>query len=98
MRGGDAAADGEAEAAAAIRAAARAFDTVEALEELGQRFGRDARSRVLELHYDAFAVAPRSDAHAAARVGVAHRILEQVAEHLAQAVGVAEHRCRGVPG
>src|SRR5437763_14591644 len=34
VRGGDAAADGETEAAAAVRAAPRTFDAIEALEEL----------------------------------------------------------------
>src|SRR6185295_17135577 len=85
------AADGEAEPGAAIGAAARAFDAVEALEEMRQRRGRHARRRILEVDRHPRAVAPSGDAQAPAAVGVARRVLEQVAEQLGQPIGVAKY-------
>src|SRR5260221_6052428 len=88
----DVAAEGEAEPGAAVGAAARALDAVEALEQVRQRLGGHARRRVLEVDRYARAVAPRRHPQAPAAVGIARRVLQQVAEELRQPVGVAEHR------
>jgi hypothetical protein len=85
--------DVEAEAEAAVVRRRDLAAAVEALEDLAELVGRDADAAVAHRGHELAAVLD-GDADVAAVRRVLHRVLEQIAEHLLEAVAVAEISAR----
>ncbi|STU92704.1 Uncharacterised protein [Klebsiella pneumoniae subsp. ozaenae] len=81
------------EAGAAAGAVARSFRPVKAFAQAGQLLIADAGGAVGEVNHQHPAAAAGGDVQAAAAVGIAQAVLQQIVEELHQAVAVAEdHR------
>ena len=99
----DTARDRQPETRAAEASARRLIGLAERLEELLRDLGRDPGARVgdREAQHDAELALDAVDDGARRHApggGELHRVSEQVQQHLAQAVGVAEHAARDVRG
>src|SRR5262245_22748320 len=93
----EAAGDGEAEASAAMAGAPRVIDAAEPLEDVGATLGGDARSIIGDdERHDAVVLAERQRDRCG---GVAHGVVEQVADDTTELIAVADHLGgRHVPG
>ena len=90
--------DREAEAGAALAALAAALGAPEALEQRVGVVGGQAGAVVAHLEPDLLLPGADADVDRAPGGRVHERVAQQVAEHLAQLVGVAEHDRRAVAG
>src|SRR5437588_12182719 len=91
MRLDDAATDREAQPRSAVGPAARSVGAVKPFEQMRHRLRRDPRIRILDHNAYLPGVAARDDPHATPGIGIAQRVLEQVAERLGQPVAVGEY-------
>src|SRR6267378_8184840 len=78
----DAATDREAQPRSAVGAAARSVDAVKPVEQMRHRLRRNRRIRVLDHNAYLPGVATRHDPDATPGIGIAQRVLQQVAERL----------------
>ncbi len=85
------AADGEAEAGAAILAGGRLLELTELVKDGLQLIGRDSRAFVGDLQHDVTVLVPPAEPHPAAGGRELHRVGDQVDDDLLQPVGVRLH-------
>lgn len=98
MRSDEFAHDRQAEAAAPGRLSARGIDTEEAIEDPLAHLRGNAGSIVLHGHTRLFRRVPSAHRHVAPFRSELDRVVDQVAQHLIDALGVRAHRRAGAFG
>src|SRR5580704_18910259 len=83
--------DGEAKASASRFAGAGLIDAVETLEQAGQVFGSDARTKVPHVKLDAAVQSASAQHDAIAGSRVFHGIFDEVREHLVNGFAIGVH-------
>src|SRR6266568_3917011 len=88
--------DRKAQAAASRRAGARTVRAIKAVKNVREIGSVDARPRIIYPHGQFFSLCPGSNSHRAARGRMVPGIVQQIEQHLCDAVAIGQYR--GVSG